>query len=70
MKTTFKIINGNLYEYDSKGNEIHYKNSNGYEWWYEYDSNGKVIHFKDSNGDETWREYNSCLLYTSPSPRD
>ena len=59
MKTTFKIINGNLYEYDSNGNEIHYKNSNGYEWWSEYDINGKLIHFKNSTGCEEWYEYDS-----------
>ena len=29
MKTTFKIINGNLCEYDANGNFIHYKNSDG-----------------------------------------
>ena len=59
MKTTFKVIDGNLYEYDSNGNEIHYKNSNGYEWWSEYDINGKLIHFKNSTGCEEWYEYDS-----------
>ncbi|MBR6079467.1 MAG: hypothetical protein IKP60_04825, partial [Treponema sp.] len=32
-----------LYEYDSMGNIIHYKDSNGYEKWYEYDSRGNQI---------------------------
>ena len=41
MKTTFKIINGNLHEYDSNGNKTHYKHSNGFESW--YDSNGNKI---------------------------
>ena len=59
MKTTFKIINGNLYEYDSNGNKTHYKNSTGYEWWSEYDSNGNEIRFKDSNGFEYWYDYDS-----------
>ena len=59
MKTTFKIIAGNLHEYDSNGKLIHFKDSNGYERWREYDGNGKVIHYKDSNGFETWREYGS-----------
>ena len=54
MKTTFKIIDGNLHEYDSNGKLIHRKSSDGYETWYEYDSNGKLIHFKNSNGYETW----------------
>ena len=58
MKTTFKIINGNLYEYDSNGNEIHYKNSNGYEYWYDYDSKGNLIHYKNSNRCETWYDSN------------
>jgi len=51
MKTTSKIINGNLCEFDSKGKEIHYKNSNRCETWYEYDSNGNMIHWEhDSLG--------------------
>ena len=41
MKTTFKIIAGNLHEYDSNENLIHRKSSDGYEYW--YDSNGKKI---------------------------
>ena len=59
MKTTFKIINGNLYEYDSNENLIHRKSSDGYESWREYDSNGKVIHSKISNGFEYWYDYDS-----------
>lgn len=45
-------------EYDSNGNKIHFKDSDGYEAWYEYDSNGNRIHSKDSEGEESWREYN------------
>ena len=59
MKTTFKIINGNLYEYDSKGNLIHLKDSSGVESWREFDSNGNLIHFKDSDGYERWAEHDS-----------
>jgi YD repeat-containing protein len=40
-------------------NHIHYKDSNGDEWWAEYDSNGNTIHFKNSNGYEWWAEYDS-----------
>ena len=54
MKTTSKIINRNLREYDSNGNEIHFKTSTGFESWREYDSNGKEIHYKTSNGCEEW----------------
>jgi YD repeat-containing protein len=57
----YKVVikNNNEYWYDSNGNMIHYKHSNGYEWWKEFDSNGKVIHIKDSNGLEAWYEYDS-----------
>ena len=54
METTSKIINGNLYEYDSNGNLIHYKISTGFESWYDYDSNGKLIHVRSYNGFENW----------------
>jgi YD repeat-containing protein len=45
-----------IYEYDTNGNMIHYKNSNGYEVWYERDTNGNPIHYRDSNGVEGWYE--------------
>ena len=54
MKTTSKIIDGNLYEYDSNGKVIHYKNSSGFEIWSEFDSNGDLTHYKDYNGFENW----------------
>ena len=38
-------------------NLIHYKDSNGYEYWNEYDVNNNLIHCKDSNGYEEWKEY-------------
>jgi YD repeat-containing protein len=50
---------GIIREYDSNGNLIHYKDSDGYEEWNEYDSNGNIIHYKDSNGYECWKEYDS-----------
>ena len=31
------------YEYDEKGNTIHYKDSNSHEYWREYDENGNMI---------------------------
>ena len=46
-------------EYDSKGNEIHFKDSDGFEYWHEYDSKGNQIHSKDSGGREDWYEYDS-----------
>ena len=42
---------------DEKGNEIHYKDSNGYEYWKEYDENHNEIHYKTSDGYERWQEY-------------
>jgi YD repeat-containing protein len=48
-----------IYEYDSKGNLIHYRDSDGWEAWYEYDSNGNYIHFRSSVGLEAWREYDT-----------
>ena len=46
-------------EYDNNGNQIHFKDSAGYETWREYDNNGKLIHSKDSDGYEACREYDS-----------
>jgi YD repeat-containing protein len=58
-----------IYEYDTNGNMIHYKNSNGYEVWYERDTNGNPIHYRDSNGVEGWYEYdtNGNLIHFTES---
>jgi len=45
-------------DYDEKGNVIHFKNSNGYEYWKDYDEKGNVIHFKNSAGYECSSKYN------------
>ena len=42
-----------LIERDNKGNEIHHKDSNGYEWWREYDDKGRETHYKNSKGYES-----------------
>ena len=42
---------------DSKGNVIHYKASDGYEYWREFDEKSNVIHYKDSTGFEVWTEF-------------
>ena len=34
------------YEYDAWKNEIHYKDSDGYEKWHEYNENGSLIYYK------------------------
>jgi YD repeat-containing protein len=53
-------------EYDNNGNLIHFRNSDGYEFWREYDTNGNEIHSRDSDGYEDWREYDTngkCIHY-------
>ena len=44
-------------EYDEKGNLIHHRNSDGYEWWSEYTPNNNEIHHRNSDGVESWTEY-------------
>ncbi len=46
-------------EYDANGNEIHYKNSDGFETWYQYDVNNNMIRYKNSSGFEAWYEFDS-----------
>ena len=59
-KTLSKLVEVySVIEYDSNGNEIHSKYSNGEEYWYEYDRNGNKIHSKDNKGYEEWYEYDS-----------
>jgi hypothetical protein len=49
-------------EHDSKGTDIHYKDSGGYECWKSYDANGNLIHIKKCNFVgyvyEEWYEWN------------
>lgn len=45
------------YDYDSNGNMIHYKRTDGVENWYEYDKNNNQIHQKTSIGNELYWEY-------------
>ena len=65
----FRWLNGNLkskLKYDKKGNLIHFKDSNGYEYWNEYDENGNIIYHKNSDGFEEWNEYdeNGNCIYS------
>jgi YD repeat-containing protein len=46
--------NETISTFDSNGNCIHFKTSDGFESWHEYDSNGNLIHYKNSNGFEQW----------------
>jgi hypothetical protein len=46
---------GKIKKYNSKGNMIYYKNSDGYEFW--YNENGNIIHSKSPTGYEQWNEY-------------
>ena len=56
-------------EYNSDGNIVHSKNSEGFEKWYEYDAKGNEIHSKDSDGFEIWHEYdaNGKVIYSKNS---
>ncbi len=44
-------------EYDKNNNLIHYKSSNGYEYWREYDENNNEINYKNTDGKECWYKY-------------
>ena len=43
------------YDYDEKGNLIHFKNNYRHEYWYEYDDKGNNIYYKDNDGHEYWK---------------
>ena len=45
---------GNAKWYDTNGNHIHSKSSDGYERWSEYSKNNILMHTIVSNGDEIW----------------
>ena len=69
MKTIAQQLNVTEFPFeikDKNGNLTYVENSNGYWYKKEFDSNGNEIYYEDSNG--YWCK--SCLLYTSPSPRD
>ena len=40
--------------YDDRGNLIHYKHSDGFEYWREFDENNNRNYYKNSNGCELW----------------
>ena len=44
-------------EYDTNGNLIHYKDSEGGEAWWTYDENNNLTHYRDSLGGEKWWTY-------------
>ena len=70
ISTTRHVDSSNtIREYDTNGNLIHHRTSDGYEVWCEYDNNGKCIHSRDSDGYEWWREYdtNGNLLHSRDS---
>ena len=52
-----QTMSNEIKESDNNGKLIHYRTSDGYEWWYDYDTNGKLTHSRDSDGHEVWREY-------------
>ena len=44
-------------EFDENNNCIHYKDSDGDEYWREYDKSNNRTHHRDVNGFEYWRKY-------------
>ena len=44
-------------DFDDNGNEVHFKDNNGFESWTEWDSNGYEIYTKTNIGIEYWIEY-------------
>ena len=62
---SLELIKDNI-TLDKNNNKIHYKNSNGIEYWKEYDKNNNLIYFKDSNGIEYWKKFdknNNCIHF-------
>lgn len=45
--------------YDSKGNQLTYKDSDGYSWERTYDKQGNMLTYKDSDGNSWERTYDS-----------
>ncbi len=43
--------------YDERGNLIHYKCSNDFEWWRKYDENNNRIYFKGYLGSDYYEEW-------------
>lgn len=58
-KTIIKNYNEPIIERDERGNTIHYKDSDGDEYWCDYDSNNNKIYHKNSDGYEYWKKYDS-----------
>ena len=44
-------------EYDDRGNIIHYKDTDGDEYWREYDENNNLVHYKSFVGYEYWWKF-------------
>ena len=46
-----------VYEFDSKGNVIHFGVIGGPDFWQDFDPKGKPIHLISSDGNECWQEF-------------
>jgi hypothetical protein len=44
-------------EFDSEGQLVYMKDSDGLEEWWEHDSKGRVIHYKNSEGEDYHCDY-------------
>ena len=43
------------YDYDDKGNNIHWRDDAGHEVWNKYDDEGNLIYSKNNSGCEEWK---------------
>jgi len=60
-----KTLCNEIVKYDPNNNLIHYKSSNGFEYWKRFDQNNNLIHYKDEHESEYWQDYdqNNNLIH-------
>ena len=61
----FLMIYGHFVEYDANGKCIHYKDSDGDEYW--RDADGHCIHEREENGTERWYDANGLIIHKKDS---
>jgi YD repeat-containing protein len=70
MSNKIEILQGShnvIKEYNEDGKIIHYKRSEGKEYWKTYDEFGHLRSYKDSNGFGIWCLYAKCGKISSYS---
>ena len=63
------MTSGEVLKFD-KNNFVGFADFNGRRIYRKIQINDGVVNIQDFSKDVELEEYNSCLLYTSPSPRD